>query len=164
MPMSKRAWKIAAATLLILCAGGFAAWWFTNPRISDERQIQNLVAKVEHGVETKSGREIMECVAPDYQDSSGFDRLEVLKLVTSWVRSPEQADVVVGEYQIEVEGRNAIGHFDVQVEVQEGERFRAPLQMEFEVKFERQWRKLRRVWLVKAVEGPSLRAAPEEYL
>jgi len=162
--MSGRAWKIGLIGSAIALAAAFAVWWFTNPRISDQRQIENLVAKVEHGVETKSGQEIMECVAPDYKDSNGLDRLEILKLVNGWVRSPEQADVTVESYQIKVSGRSATGHFDVQVYLQEGGRGQAPTWMQLEVNFEKQWRRLRQVWRVKAVEGPSLSGAPEDYL
>jgi hypothetical protein len=161
--MSWKAWKITLLVLAGLFVVALAVWWLTNPRISDERQIQNLVAKVEHGVETKSGHEIMECVAPDYKDSSGLDRLEILKLVNSWVRSPEQADVSVEDYQIKVEGRTATGHFTVQVYLQDSDWGRSPLQMGLEVRFEKRWRRLRQVWLVKAAEGPAL-SAPEEYL
>ena len=149
-----------AAVLVV----AFGAWWLTNPRISNERQIENLVAKAEHGVETKSGREIMECVSPDYKDSSGLDRLEILKLVNHWVRSPDQADVVIEDYQIRVEGSSAIGHFSVQVYLQGEGQSQAPLWMELEVSFEKRWRKLRQVWLVKSVEGPALSGAPEDYL
>ncbi len=152
---------IGLATVLAIA---FAVWWLTNPRISDKQQIENLVAKVEHGVESKSGREIMECVAPDYKDSNGLDRLEILKLVNSWVRSPEQADITVEKYEIKINGRSATGHFDVQLYLQEDGRGQPPTWMSVEVSFEKQWRRLRQVWRVKAVEGPSLSSAPEDYL
>ncbi len=162
--MSSSAWRKVQLALVGLFVVAVLAWWLTNPRISDEQQILNLVAKAEHGVETKNGREIMECVAPDYKDSSGLDRTEILKMVNSWVRSSDQAEVTVQEPQIKVDGFTAVARLDVQVYLESEGRALRPVNAELEVTFEKQWRKLRQVWLVKSVEGAAVLTAPEDFL
>ncbi len=162
--MSSRTWRIAQLVFGGILVIAILVWWLTNPRISDEQQILNLVAKAEHGVETKNGREVMECVSPDYKDSSGYDRLQLLKMVNSWVRSPDQAEVTVEKQQIRVNGLTAVGKFSVQVYLESEGRKLRPVSAQIEVTFEKRWRKLRQVWLVKSVEGAAMLSAPEEYL
>lgn len=162
--MPKQAWKRVLLSLAGAAAIGAVVWWLAHPRLSDVQQIEEVVARVEHGVEAKQGREIMECVSPDYRDPAGMDRLDVLKLVNHWVRSPEQAEVVIEDYQIRVSGRTAVGRFLVRVYVQGDSIAQNPLEMDLTVNFEKRWRKLRRVWLVKSAEGAGFSLSPEDYL
>jgi hypothetical protein len=160
--MHREAWKRALKVLCLVIAGTLVGWWFLHPRPSDMDLVEELVAKAEHGVETKSATEIMECVGPDYQDEEGLSRNDIFRLAWRWARSSTRADVVIEDYQIDIASPKASGDFLVQVLLEEqGQRLPA-LHFDLEVEFEKQRRGWRKVWLVTAVNGHGLENRAED--
>jgi len=161
--MRTRRAKIGA----ILLAGPAVAaglWFLLAPRVSDEEQIAALARRVEHGVETKSGEEILDCVSPEYRDSEGMTRTDVWKLVMQWVKSPDRAEVAIQKHEIRVDGGTATGTFEVQVVVEREHSFEVPLDLTVTVQFEKRWRRWHRVWVVKSVLGPAITGLAEEFI
>lgn len=160
--MHREAWKRGLKVLCLVVAGALIGWWFLHPRPSDRDMIEELVAKAEHGVETKSATEIMECVAPGYQDDEGLSHNDIFRLAWRWARSSARADVVIEDYRIDIAAPEASGSFLVQVLLEEqGQRLPA-LRFDLEVEFEKQRRGWRKVWLVKAVNGHGLERKVED--
>jgi hypothetical protein len=161
--MRKRATKVAVivAAALVVAAG---LWFILAPRVSDEQQIASLASKVEHGVETKSAEEILDCVSPEYQDSEGLTRTDIWKLVMQWVRSPDRAEVAIQKYEIKVNGKTATGTFDVQAVVEHEHAYQVPLNLTVTVQFEKRWRRWHRVWVVKSLLGPPITGVAEEFI
>jgi hypothetical protein len=149
--------------LLVLAAGGIG-WWMWIHRPTDLELIEELVTKAERGIESKSVKEIMECVAPDYQDNEGLSRNDIWRLAVQWVRSPEKAEITLGNYEIEVRGGEATGKFAVYVLLEEEGGLASGLNFDLVVLFERHRRKLSRVWLVKSVRGYQLEAVLGDYM
>lgn len=155
-----RTWKIA----LPVVVGAALGWWLLQPRPDARELIEELVLKAEHGVETKSVDEVMDCLAPDYVTQNDISRQDIWRLAMQWARSPIQADVVIQDNEITVTGQQATGHFHVQVGLEEEGRYRSPITVFLTVEFERQRRGLRKVWLVKSVSGFDLDAFTEEFV
>ena len=154
--------------VLLICLGAAAAvgagWWLVQLRVSDEKLIQELVAKAEHGVEAKSVEEIMDCLSRDFEGQGDMSREDVWRLAMQWQRSPLEADVVIQDQRITVEGREATGQFHVQVELVEEGLPRPSLVAFLTVGFERRWRGLRKTWRVRSVRGFDPDAILEEAL
>ena len=150
--------------MLLAIAAGAVGWWMWIHRPTDLELIEEVVAKAEHGIEAKSVEEIMECVAPDYQDSEGLSRNDIWRLAMQWARSPEKAEITLGNYEIKVRGREAVGRFAVYVLLEEEGGLASGLNFDLEVLFERHRRKLSRAWLVKSVRGYQLEAVYEDYM
>jgi hypothetical protein len=161
--MGGRGWKRGLRLLLLVAAGAAIGWWFAHPRTTDEELILELVARAEHGVETKSVQEIMDCVAPDYEDETGLTRVDVWRLAMRWARSPERADVVIEEYEVTVTPPTATGHVVGRVLVEQEGRYTAPLNLEVTVEFEKQRRRWRKVWLVKSISEETVAQEYEGY-
>jgi hypothetical protein len=157
-------WKRGLTVLALVIVGALLGWWLFHPRPSDRELIEDLVAKAEHGVETKSSKEIMECVAPDYRDEGGLTRVDIFRLAWRWQRTSEQADVVIDNYEIEVTPPTATGRFDVQVLLEEQGRQALPLRFHLMVQFEKQRQRWRKVWLVKSVGGHGLEKDLEDLI
>jgi hypothetical protein len=155
--------KRVAQLAVLLIAATVAAWWLLHPRPSDEELILDLVAKAEHGLETKDKDEIMECVAEDYRDESGLSRVDIFRLALHWERSSEQVEVAIDEYELHIESPTATGRFLVQLEFQQAGRYEPPLRLPLGVTFERQRRGWRKVWLVKSVSGHDIERRFEEF-
>jgi len=162
--MAAGGWKRGLKVLLLVLIVASLAWWFFHPRPSDRELILDLVAKAEHGVETKSAKEIMECIAPDYEDEAGLTRLDILRLAWRWQRDPDEAEVVIEEYEIEVISPAARGRFQVEVMFEEDGGQAPPLRFDLAVRFEKQRRRLSRVWLVKSVSGHGIERRFEDFL
>jgi hypothetical protein len=154
--MSGGGWRRSLSIIAVIVVAAAAAWWFYYPRPTDEELILVLVEKAEYGVETKDKAEIMECVAKDYRDDSGLSRLDIFRLALHWERSPEQVDIVIDEYELNISAPRATGRFDVQLEFQEAGRHELPLRLPLVVEFEKQRQRWRRVWLVKSVSGHGI--------
>ena len=154
--MSGRPWRRSLSIIAVIVAAAAASWWLLHPRPTDEDLILALVAKAEHGVETKNRDEIMECVAKDYQESGGLSRADIFRLALHWERSPEQVDIVIDEYELDISAPRATGRFDVQLEFQEAGRHEPPLRLPLVVEFEKQRQRWRRVWLVKSIRGHGI--------
>lgn len=154
--MSVRAGKRILKSAALVAAVGLLLWWFIHPRRTDEELILDLVAKAEHGIETKDRREIMDCVAEDYHDEAGLSRIDILRLAIHWERSSEQVEIAVEEYELDVEAPRATGRFVAELEFEQAGRYDPPLRLPLVVEFEKQRRRWRRVWVVKSVSGHGL--------
>jgi len=148
---------------LVVC-GSLLGWWLFHPRPTDQELIQELVARAEHGVETKSVDEIMSCVSDEYKDGSGLSRRDIWRLAMNWARSSEEAEVVIGSYDIEVASPRATGWFGVTVYLHAGaHRLELP-EMQLTVEFEKERRGWRKVWLVRSVTGHDLESMTQDYM
>jgi hypothetical protein len=148
--MSKLKIAVALAILAVF------AWWLFHPKPSDELQILDLVAKAEHGVETKNTDGIMDCVARDYRDDSGLSRVDIFRLAMHWQRSSEQVEIAVNQYELDVARPLATGRFEVELAFDQGGGPEPPTRLNLEVDFARQRKGWRKVWLVKSVSGHGL--------
>jgi hypothetical protein len=157
-------WKRVLWICVAVIAGVLLAWWMLRPRVSDEELILDLVSRIEHGVETKSANEIMDCVARDYHDEGGLSRADIFRLAWRWERTSEGAEVVVDEYDIDVTPPAARGRFSVRVFFEEGGRRTQPLRFELEVDFEKRRRRLGKVWLVTSASGHGLEKGIDGFL
>jgi hypothetical protein len=142
--------------VVVVVVGGAATWWVLAHRRSDRALIDELIAKAEHGVETKSVDEIMGCVAEDYHDELGFNRTDIWRLAQHWIRTPDEADVVVEDYSVDIQPPRATGQLAVNVMMTRDGRQMPPLPLELTVRFEKERRGWRRVWLVESVTGQNL--------
>ncbi len=132
------------------------AVWCLHPRPTDQRLIAEVVQRGEHGIETKNVKEIMSCVAPNYQDSQNVTRTELLRMVMQWPRVRERGEITIEDYHLDITPPTATGTFDVTfVLTGEGGR-RTPRPMKLTMQFEEQPHVWRNVWLVKSVEGYSM--------
>lgn len=139
--------------------------WLLWPRPSDKELLLELVARAEHGVETKNTEEIMGCVSREYHDPAGLTRLDIFRLAMQWQRSPEQVDVVIDEYQLEVTPPTATGRFDVELAFGAGASFGLPQRLALTVEFAKERKGLfGRRWRVKSVSGHGLEKGFEELL
>lgn len=148
-----RRWLKVAIPVAVVAA---AAVWFWRPRPSDEELIAALVQRAEHGVETKDAREITSCVSPNYKDSEGLTRTDIVRLALQWARTSEQADVTVEDYQLDVAPPTARGTFDVALVLGTQGEAAKPRNIRVAVEFALERRGWRRVWLVRSVEGYDL--------
>ncbi len=155
-----RAWRIGLLVLL----GAAVGWWVVHPRPSDEELIAELVARAEHGVETKSVEEIVSCVSHDFRGEGDMYREDVWRAAQQWVRSPMEADIAVQDQQLTLRGAEAVGEFQVDVRLEEEGRLVQSLNLFLRVEFERQRRGLRKLWLVKSVWGFDPNELIEEIL
>ncbi len=157
-------WKQIAGSLLLALIAASLGWWLFRPRISDEELILALVSRVEHGVETKSTKEIMQCIAPDYSDQAGLSRVDIYRLAWRWGTASETAQIVVDDYEVEVTSPTATGRFEVTVLFEQNGRQAPPVRLDLTVQFEKQRRRLRKVWLVKSSSGHGLEKGLENVL
>jgi len=141
--------------LLALVVLGAGAWWVLRPRPTDRELIERLIAKAEHGVETKSLKEIMGCVASDYHDPAGLSKTDIWRIALQWVRSSEQVDVVIEDYALDLHPPTAIGRFDLRLIAEQG-LLGIPATMQLTVEFAKERRRLSGVWLVRSVSGHGL--------
>lgn len=137
---------------MLVALGAAVGWWLVHPRPSDEELIIELVARAEHGVETKSVDEIMSCVSDDYEGQGDWSREDIWRVAMQWARSSEQADVTVQDRQVDVEDGRAVGHFQVDFTLLKEDRGR-PATLFLTVDFEQERHGLRKVWLVRSVQG-----------
>ncbi len=150
--MGKVAWNRALRIAVLVALGGAVGWWLVHPRPSDEELIAELVARAEHGVETKSVDEIMSCVSSEYEGQGDWSREDVWRVAMQWARNSAQAEVTIQDWQVDVEEGRAVGRFQVEVTLLE-ERRRSPTTLFLTVDFERERHGLRKVWLVRSVQG-----------
>ena len=158
-----RARRTLRLIVLVVC-GSLLGWWLFQPRPTDEELIQEVVARAEHGVETKSVDEIMSCVSDEYRDGSGLSHRDIWRLAMNWARSPEEAEVVIGSDDVEVDSPRATGWFGVTVYLQVGARRVKLPEMQLTVRFEKERRGWRKVWLVRSVSGHDLESITQDYL
>jgi len=99
------------------------AVWFLHPRPTDQQLIAEVVRRGEHGIETKNVKEIMSCVAPDYQDSQNVTRTELLRLVMQWPRVRERGEITLEDYHLDITPPH--GHGEIRPYVRAHRRGRA---------------------------------------
>jgi hypothetical protein len=155
--------KRRAVLLLALVAAALLLWWVTHRR-TDRQLIDDVIAKVVHGVETKSLDEIMECVAPDYQDDTGLSRVDVWRGAAQWVRTVDAATVIIDDYSVDIQPPTATGTFAVRMQVTRNGQLVELGPMHLTVQFEKERKRLKRVWLVKSVSGYSSSRLLEGYM
>jgi len=151
--MAGLGWNRASRIGLLVVAGAVVGWWVVHPRPSDEELIAELVARAEHGVETKSVEEIMSCVSRDFRGQGDMFREDVWRSAQQWARSPVEADVAIQDQRVTLRGPEATGQFQVDVRLEEEGRLVQSLNLFLTVGFERERRGLRKLWLVKSVSG-----------
>ncbi|MGD9498087.1 MAG: hypothetical protein AB7Y46_17430 [Armatimonadota bacterium] len=90
-------------------AAAFAAYWYlTRPEPGTPRQqILRLIAEVERAIEQRRVSDVMKFVSEDYQDSRGYTRRDVQRLVVAGLRSRNVLDLSVQVTQISVRGDQA---------------------------------------------------------
>jgi hypothetical protein len=131
--------------------------WLLWPRPSDQKLILDLVARAEHGVETKSADEIMSCVARDYHDPSGLSRVDIFRLAMHWQQTSGQADVAIDSYKLDITPPSARGQFELEVAISEGGASEQPQRMSLTVEFGQERQGLfGRKWVVESVSGHGL--------
>ena len=146
--------RLAILLLIVVVA---VCVWLLWPKPSDQKLILDLVARAEHGIETKNTEEIMSCVAHDYRDPSGLTRADIFKLAMHYQRTSDQADIVINQSQLDINPPVATGHFDVEVTYSQGGPSGLPERPTLTVEFEKQRQGLfHRAWLVKSVSGHGL--------
>jgi len=139
-------------TLMVL-VGVAVGWWVWHPRPTDRELIEELIARAEHGVETKSVDEIMSCLSRDYERQGDLSREDIWRMAMQWARSSAQADVLIEDYRLTLEGPEATGYFRVKVELTEDGFRRPALALSLTVDFVRRRSGLRTVWLVHSIGG-----------
>ena len=149
--------RVQRLALLLGVAAAAAVVWLLWPRPSDEKLILDLVAKAEHGVETKNAQEIMSCVALDYHDPSGLTRADIFRLAMHWQKTSEQADVSINQYQLDIRPPAATGQFEVDLLLSQGGQAGQPERLKLAVEFQKERRGLfGRAWVVRSVSGHGL--------
>ncbi len=139
--------------VLLVLVGTALGWWLWHPRPTDQELIEELIARADHGVETKSVDEIMSCLSRDYETQGDLSREDMWRMAMQWARSPAQADVLIEDYRLTLEGPEATGYFRVKVGVTEDGFRRPPLALSLTVDFVRRRSGLRTVWLVHSIGG-----------
>ena len=126
--------------------------------------IDELVARAEHGIETKSLDEIMDCIAPDYQDEMGLSKLDVFRGAMHFVQSPDTADVSIDDASVEITSPTATGVFDLHVVMMQNGRYVDSGPIRVTMQFEKERRRLSKVWMVKSVSAPGMSKQFEDYM
>lgn len=145
----QRGFRIVLSVLVGVAVG----WWVWHPRPTDRELIEELIARVEHGVETKSVDEIMSCLSRDYERQGDLSREDIWRMAMQWARSSAQADVLIEDYRLTLEGPEATGYFQVKIGLTEDGFRRPPLALSLTVDFVRRRSGLRTVWLVQSIGG-----------
>ena len=152
-----------ATIILALLVVGAVAWWLTH-RKTDRQLIDELIAKAVHGVETKSLDEIMDCVASDYRDDMGLSKLDMWRAAAQWVRTVDTAEVSIDDYQVDIRPPSATGFLDLRVEVTRNGQIDNLGPMPVTLQFEKQRRRLSKVWLIKSASSQGVNKMLEDYM
>ena len=73
--------------VVLVLVGTAFGWWLWHPRPTDQELIDELIARAEHGVETKSVDEIMSCLSRDYGGQGDLSREDMWRMAMQWARS-----------------------------------------------------------------------------
>ena len=115
----------AAIIALIIAAIGGAWYYFTiylPPREgTDREQILRMIADVERSVEQGRASGVMDYISEDYEDSRGFNRRMVQRMVIAGARDRRTMNLSVQVPEIEVSGDTAQFVADVEMTVSGGE-------------------------------------------
>ncbi len=146
----RRRLKLVVPGVVLL---GAAALWLLSPKPTDREQVLAMIARGEHGLETKNAKEVMSCVAPDYHDSQNATYSELYRGVLQWGRVPMQGDLTIQDYRIDVGRGTGTGRFSVVFVLREKSGHEETFPMQLTMTFEKRRQGWRQVWLVKSVEG-----------
>jgi len=158
-----RSGKRSVVVLLGIAIGVWLLW----PQPTDRESLDLLVAQAKHGFESKSVSEIMDCVAPGYEDESGLTRADVSRICQRVARQAKQVEITITGHDITVQSPKATGHFDVVAVLDLGtETITWPMRLEVQfMKQRRGWSKLwRQGWVVVSVNGHGLDKQFEDLL
>ena len=153
--MKSKPWSRRLRIILPVMLIGLAAVWWQYPRPSDRELIDGVLRRAAQGIETKNVKEIKSCVSPDYQDSEGLTRRQIHRLAMAWAREPETADLTFEDYQVTVAPPEATAEFIALVTFS-GQGARSTMQLQIRMQLHKERRGLRRVWLVRSVEGHQM--------
>lgn len=139
--MRKSLW-IIFSMIFVLAIATLYLKLSSEPHLSNEEQIQALLAEGETAIESRNVRQAMSLVSADYKDSIGFTyptlRIEVMQAF----RSADAFDVILGHPKIHISGNSAVVNLDVSVAaIRAGERqnvFSSPVSLK--LRLERQTR------------------------
>ncbi len=102
----RRVWLILGAAVLI--GGGVLYFVVLRPEpVSDRQQILQLIADVERAVEQQRVSALMAHISEDYEDSHGYNRRTVQRLVVAAARDARTMDLSVQCPEISVQGDTA---------------------------------------------------------
>ncbi len=139
-----------------MCAGALllAAMlaWLVHPRPSDRQQIEDLLHRGEHGIDTKNVSEIMDCVAPNYRDGEHVSRADLQRMVLGWARVSEQGNVTIEDCRLDLHSTRGTGKLKVVFDLM-GQGGKTSLPMELKISFAKERRGWHRVWLITSVDG-----------
>lgn len=105
--MSARAMWISAAIVVLSGALYYYFYVMAPQRVPDRQQILRLIADVERAIEQERVSEVMRYISEDYEDSHGFNRRMVQRLVLAAARSRQSLNLSVQVPQIEIDGDRA---------------------------------------------------------
>jgi hypothetical protein len=98
----------------------------------------------------------MGCIAPDYQDAMGLSTQDVFRGVMRFVQSTDTADLSMDNGSVEITPPTATGVFEVRVVITQNGRYVDSGPVKVTVQFQKERRRLSRVWLVKSVSAPGI--------
>jgi len=111
---------LAAVVIIIVVIGAIFIWRATHPPLSDKEQIEQLLDRVEQGVEKKSPSTILSTISDDYRDSFGFTKLDIHRLSLELLRTQGTPQVVLENVKIDIEGKQATVNVTGQVSLRFG--------------------------------------------
>ncbi|MDI6827562.1 MAG: hypothetical protein QME62_03650 [Armatimonadota bacterium] len=110
--------KSLLAILILICASALTIIYLrlsSAPRLSDDEQIQALLAEGEIAIENKNIRQAMSLVSADYKDSAGFTyqtlRLEAMQAF----RNADGFDVILEHPRMQINRDFASVEIDVTI-------------------------------------------------
>jgi hypothetical protein len=147
--------------LLLVAPVAVVVVWLGQPRLqpTDRELLEALVNEVEEGFDSQDAAKVMDRVAPDYQDSAGLDRDDVLAIVGRLARQAQSVEITIHDASIDVAPPKATGRFDVVAVVDTGGdviRWPMKLEVEFEKRKQGALKLWRRAWVVTSCDGHGL--------
>lgn len=114
---------IIAAIFITVIAGAYYYFTIYRPprQGTDREQILRLIANVEKAVEQGRVSGVMEYISEDYEDSRGFNRRMVQRMVIAGARDRRRMNLSVQVPEVEVSGDSAQFVAEVDMSVNNGE-------------------------------------------
>jgi len=104
--------------LVLLAAAGLILLLVRKP-LSDREQIAQLIQRIESSIEKKDLGGITSCVSKDYRDDYGITRRDILRLAFRYVRSADQAEILISDASLRLQHDMASASMHVDVEYAE---------------------------------------------
>jgi hypothetical protein len=118
--MARKRLILAGLVAIIVIVGAILIWRATHPPLSDKEQIEQILDRIEKGVETKNPSAILSTISDDYRDSFGFTKLDIHRLSLSLPRMHGTPRVVLADVQIAIRGKRATVNLSGEVTVRFG--------------------------------------------